>query len=243
MNALLIDDEALARRELRRLLEPHPIRVVGEAGDVATGMAEAARLRPEVIFLDVQLRGETGFDFLAGYLDPRLRVVLVTAHPGFAVRGFDHNVFDYLLKPVDRCRLSETIRRLARAAVAPRAEQGGDLTLLKTAGAARLVPWQDIVCVVAEGNYTRVTLRDGSSLVVPRTLKEWLALAPSEGYAQVHRAHVVRLDWIREIRADAAGSRSLLLAHGAVLGVGRAYWLEFKTRLDRTASRAIHRVA
>lgn len=232
MRVLVVDDERLARLELRRLLAAHPVEVVGEASGVAEACAAAARLRPNVVFLDVQMRGESGFDFLASFADPRLRVVLVTAHPDFAVRGFDWNVLDYLLKPVNPARLAETIRRLGVQAPSRRADDPAATTLLKTGGATRLVAWREIGCVFAEGNYTRVALGDGGACLVLRSLKEWEALAPDGAFARVHRGCLARIDWIREVRPAGRGDHELLLANGEIVPVGRAFWPDLKRRLS-----------
>ena len=118
IRALVVDDERLARQELRRLLAAHPeVRVVGEAA----GVDEAARLierqQPDVVFLDVQLPGETGFD-LFERAAVSARVVFVTAHDAHALRAFDVNALDYLLKPVAPERLAETVAREAGARTA-----------------------------------------------------------------------------------------------------------------------------
>src|SRR5688572_23628454 len=110
MRCLIVDDEAPARLEMRRLLSAHPgVEVVGEAGDVRTALELHSRLRPELIFLDIQLRGETGFDFVAAMGEGEARIVFVTAYDQHALRGFECNALDYLLKPVHPERLKSTL--------------------------------------------------------------------------------------------------------------------------------------
>jgi two-component system LytT family response regulator len=230
VKVLLVDDERLARLELRRLLAAHPVEVAGEADNVADALALTAATEPDLVFLDVQMRGESGFDFLERVPAPGPRVVLVTAHDGFAVRGFECNVLDYLLKPVRPERLAHSLGRWQPRPPAP-AEPAAGFTWIRAAGASRLVPWRDIRCISAEGNYTRVALLDGSSCLVLRTLKDWLAHVPAASFEQVHRAHLVRLECVREVRTTVHGDHELVLTDLVVVPVGRTYRAQLRMRL------------
>ena len=132
MKALVVDDEPLARRELRRLLDAFPaIQVVGEAGNIDEARARIEELSPDVVFLDIQMPGGTGFDLLT-QLDRVPRIVFTTAYDQYAVKAFDVNALDYLLKPIEPERLATALRKIqatpphrghgraARAAVHPR---------------------------------------------------------------------------------------------------------------------------
>ena len=120
LTALIVDDERLARQELRALLAVHPeVQVVGEAASVDEAARHLAREQPDVVFLDIQMPGESGFDLFAR-APVSSRVVFVTAHDAHALRAFDVNALDYLLKPVVPARLAESIARLReQAAAAP----------------------------------------------------------------------------------------------------------------------------
>jgi two-component system LytT family response regulator len=124
MKTLLIDDERLARNELRRLLAAHPqIEIVGEAADADAARERIAQLKPDLLFLDVQMPGEDGFALLESLEPPLPHVVFATAFDEFAVKAFEFNAFDYLLKPVDPARLAAALAKLAPV---PSAEDGGD---------------------------------------------------------------------------------------------------------------------
>lgn len=235
LRALIVDDEPLARQELRQLLSRHAgVAVVGEAGDVDGALAEMKRVQPSVVFLDVQLRGETGFDFVGRVEEPSPEIVFVTAFDSFALRAFDCNALDYLLKPVHPERLAETIVRLeGRRHRVPPPAQKGDSVFLKSGKTARFVAWRDILRIESEGNYTSVFLAGDNSLLVHRTLKEWLALAPKELFLQVHRTVLLRREAIGEIRAAPDGRRTIILADGSVVPVGRAYWPHVKDFLGK----------
>jgi two-component system LytT family response regulator len=113
MRCLIVDDEAPARRELKQILSVYPeIEVVGEAGDIDSSLRLADKLRPDVIFLDIRLRSEEGFDFIHRSTIPLPHVVFVTAHDEYAVRAFECHALDYLLKPVHPDRLAATLERM-----------------------------------------------------------------------------------------------------------------------------------
>src|SRR5262245_57536022 len=112
MNALIVDDERLARVELRRLLSAHPeIAIVGEAADGAGALEAAARLAPDLLFLDIQMPGMTGFELLER-LEDVPQVIFTTAHDAFAIKAFEVNALDYLLKPIAPERLAAALERL-----------------------------------------------------------------------------------------------------------------------------------
>lgn len=232
IRCLVIDDEKPARAEMCALLSVIPrVEVAGEAANVATALEICRKTRPDVVFLDVQLRGETGFDFLGQLEDPLPRIVFVTAHDAYAVRAFECNALDYLLKPVHPDRLAETLKRLPSPPVEPPRALPEDMVLVKTKGSARFVPWGEIHSVEAEGNYTRLFLAEGSSSLVLRPLKEWMKLAPDHHFLQVHRSALVFRKAIRETRITADERRELVLKNGRVMPVGRVFWRDLKAAL------------
>ena len=113
MKALLVDDERLARNELRRLLSVFKeIQIVGEASQAKQAREQMAALKPDLLFLDVQMPGETGIKFLESLEPPVPHVIFTTAYDEFAVKAFELNALDYLLKPVDPARLAAAVERL-----------------------------------------------------------------------------------------------------------------------------------
>ncbi len=209
------------------------MKIVGEAADVDSALRLVRETQPEVVFLDVPLAGETGFDFVARLSDPAPAIVFVTAHDRYAVRGFDCNALDYLLKPVHPKRLAETIERLG-CPVLRRSDRGpaqeGDLVYLKGPSLARFVPWREIEHIVSEGNYTRVRMDDGTSALVLRTLKDWLLVRPPALFLRIHRTALIRRTALREIRAFDS-TRQVILTSGVELPVSRVYWPDLKKLL------------
>ena len=229
---VIVDDEKPARTELRQLLALHPqAQVVGEAADVETALALTTEHGPDLILLDIQLAGESGFDFLERVPAPSPHVVFVTAHDQHAVRAFECAALDYLLKPVRPERLAESLARLQRPKpMLP--PQSDDLVFLRGAPVPKFVPWRTIRHIEAEGNYTRIHLDDGASCVMLRTVKEWLSLAPAGMFVRIHRKAVVRKSAIREIRALGGKKYEILLQGGLTLPVSRTHFAEIRPAGD-----------
>ncbi|MBI2511468.1 MAG: response regulator transcription factor [Opitutae bacterium] len=207
--ALLIDDEPLARLELRRLLGATPrIEIAGEAGTLNDARALLGRADYDLVFLDIQLRGGSGFDLLDS-VKPGAQIVFVTAYDRFALRAFEVNALDYLLKPVSGSRLMATLQRLGEArtlAVAPAAAAApgqrlttDDRVFVKTDGATRFVPVASICAVRSAENYTELVLDGGQTLLVLRTLKSWEETLPEAQFVRIHRQVLVNLARVKKI--------------------------------------------
>ncbi len=233
MKALIVDDERPARLEMRRLLGEHAdVEVVGEAARVDEALALTGELRPDVVFLDIQMVGETGFDYVGRLPEKGPQIVFVTAYDRYAVRGFECNALDYLLKPVHPQRLAETLRRVRLREVECKPANEDDTVFIRAGAVVRFVPWREIRRVLTSGNYTHVHLADGSELIVLRTLKEWLTLAPEGMFLQTHRSAMVQRTAIRGIVRTGEKKHDLRLADGAVVPVGREYLAALKAALS-----------
>lgn len=235
LRALLVDDERLGRKHLRQLLAEHPsVTVVGEAGSVPEAATLAAQLRPDVIFLDVQMPPATGFDLLP-LLDPAPAIIFVTAHDEFAVRAFAASAADYLLKPVTPERLALALQhaRHGRSPLASTPASAGDSRLavdhsliLRDAGRVRRVRVGDIAALVAEGSYTRVHLATERPMLVFKRMTAWEASLPAPPFFRLERSLLINLDRVAgldirsrdsgELTLDALGSSPLPLARVAL---------------------------
>lgn len=205
LRALLIDDEPPACDILRALLADHPdVAVVGEAGTIAEAHARLAINDYDLVFLDIQLRGGNGFD-LVPYVRAGARIIFVTAYEAHALRAFEVNALDYLLKPVAPERLARALERVAAPAsddaplTAPLTTD--DRLLLKlSAGNERFVSLVEIRLIASCENYSEITLGNGVHFLVRKTMKAWEDELPSGNFVRVHRtaivnlAHVVRLE-------------------------------------------------
>ena len=234
LRALVVDDERLARRELRYLLESHPeVEVVGEAASLEEARAAVERLRPALVFLDIQLGNESGFELLER---TRLeaRVVFVTAHDEYALRAFAVNALDYLVKPVRADRLREAIERsLAGASEQPvqRRLEYGDSVFVSVDGAPRLVRLPSIACIRSEGDYTRlVGLKSPIGLVL-KPLKEWERVLPERQFCRIERSLIVNCEHVSRFEPWFSGGYRVHLAGvEEPLVMSRRYARRFRTR-------------
>lgn len=224
LRCLILDDEAPARQELRQLLSGEErqgrVEIVAEAASVAEALERTAAHRPDAVFVDIKLRGESGFDYMNRLATPLPRLVFVTAYDQYAIRAFECNAVDYLLKPIPPERLAEALRRLRERLPVPAEEP----LFLKTGNRIRLHSWEEIHHIVSEGNYTRVFLKDGASVLKLRALKEWLRLAPEGLLLRVHRKALVCGEAIREITTTGNHGHTLQLSDGTRLPIGRVFW-------------------
>jgi two-component system LytT family response regulator len=205
MKALLIDDERLARSELRRLLRAHSeIEIVGEAANATQAEEKINALRPDLIFLDVQMPERTGFELLAALADPP-RIIFTTAYDQYALKAFDFGGLDYLLKPIEAARLAKALARLQaneQTSEASAATEGvlgeNDQVFLKDGDRCWLVRVGDIRLLESEGNYARVYFAENRPLI-PRSLQILEARLDPQRFVRVSRQHIINLRYVRKV--------------------------------------------
>jgi two-component system LytT family response regulator len=224
MRALIVDDEAPARNKLRRMLAAFDdVEVVGEADGGGAAMAMAANLRPDVIFLDVQMPEVDGFAVAASLPDDGPALVFVTAFDRYALQAFDARAADYLLKPVEPARLERAVERLRSS---PRSFPTRGLArpaqlLVVERGAAHVVRCADIEWLQSADNYVNVHLR-GRTLLMRRTLESLLKdLAPA--FVRTHRSAAVALACVQAVRPRANGDAVVVLQSGAEVPCSRQH--------------------
>ena len=216
---VLVDDETLARKRLRRLLSSHAgIEIVGEAADGPSACELIERERPDLVFLDVQMPGMSGFDVLRE-LKHRPGVIFVTAHDAFAVQAFEEQALDYLLKPVEDARLARALARTTATAGGPPAPDPRLENLLLALDRARLpstriavrrgakvllVEPSAIVFCRAEDKYTVLYTAEGEH-VVDRTIEDLAATLDPGTFLRVHRSAIVNLAFVKDLTAIEGG--------------------------------------
>ncbi len=210
MKALLIDDERLARVELRRLLLEHPhVEVVGEAANVSEGHQQIAKLQPDLLFLDIEMPGGSGFDLLAA-LEDVPAVIFTTAYDAYALRAFEVNALDYLLKPVDERRLAAALQKVALA-VRARSEDGTlDRVFVRDGERCFFVRLREVPIIESVGNYSMLYLPTGRPMV-PRSLNQLESRLDPTRFFRASRKHLVNLDCIDEVEPGPAGTLVLRL--------------------------------
>ena len=167
---VIVDDERLARRELRSLLDAHPsMAVVGEAETVPTAAEVVRATEADVVFLDVQLGSELGFDLLP-LLEPGVAIIFVTAHDRHAVRAFESNALDY-----------------------------DEFLFLRIDGRMRFLKLRSVAAIVAQSDHTTLTLAGGEQVRVRKPIGEWEARLPAHQFVRIHRSTIVNIDYVDRI--------------------------------------------
>jgi two-component system, LytTR family, response regulator len=243
MKTLLIDDERLARAELRRLLAAYSeIELVGEAANAAQAREQLAALNPDLIFLDVQMPGETGMELLAALEPPVPHVIFTTAYDEFAVKAFELNALDYLLKPVDPVRLSAAIEKL-RTKVnasdgAPPAKvvardrlAAEDKVFVREGDHCWFVEVKAIRLLESEGNYTRVHF-DHAQPQLFRSLNAMEERLDPKYFFRANRRQIINLAWIDKIEPWFSGGLLVQLKGGAKVELSRRQAQEFREKMS-----------
>lgn len=228
MRTLLVDDEPLARYELRRLLAAFPeIEIVGEAAHVDDAVAQIDALAPALVLLDVQMPGGTGFDVLARVARVPL-VIFTTAYDHHAVRAFEVDALDYLVKPVEPRRLATA---LARATDQLRAAPDVlDRLFIRDGGRCWLVPLHEVRLLASDGNFVRLHWHDAQ----PYLASSLVALEPRldpRRFFRANRHAIVNLDFIARVEVAAHGGLRVELRGGPEVEVSRRQARLFRARM------------
>lgn len=224
LRVLLVDDERLARAELRRLLKMHPaVEIVGEAASALEAMAQIAALQPDLLLLDVQMPGGSGFDLL-GALDAAPEVIFCTAYDQYALQAFEVSALDYLQKPVQAQRLATA---LARAGARLRTPPVAHKIFIKDGERCWFVALADIMLFSSEGNYARVHFGSQQPLM-PRSLNQLEERLDPAQFLRANRRQIVNLAHVMQVTATAADGLELLLADGTRVEVSRRRAQQFR---------------
>jgi two-component system, LytTR family, response regulator len=243
MKALLIDDERLARNELRRLLAAFPeIAVVGEAANAKQAREQLAALKPTLLFLDVQMPGETGMELLETLEPPVPHVIFTTAYDEFAVKAFELNALDYLLKPVDPARLAAAVEKLrekiSRDDEPPRTKPAGrdrlaaeDKVFVREGDHCWFVEVKSIRLLESEGNYTRVHF-DSAQPQLFRSLNAMEERLDPKYFFRANRRQIINLAWIDKIEPWFSGGLLVHLKGGAKVELSRRQAQDFREKMS-----------
>ncbi|WP_306640283.1 LytR/AlgR family response regulator transcription factor [Sanyastnella coralliicola] len=236
MKALVVDDERLARKELMRLLEKHPeVEVVGEASNGPECIELIESKEPDLVFLDIQMPGMSGFDMLAE-LDNVPEIIFVTAYDDYAIRAFEVNALDYLLKPIEEERLAGAIAKVTERfereeAFVEEAKNdllsASDRIFIKDGEKCWFVPLEEVRLFESEGNYVRVWFRDFKPLIL-RSLNQLDERLDPKQFFRTSRKHIVNLSWIDDIEPWFNGGLRCTLKDGKEIEVSRRQAARFK---------------
>lgn len=239
MRALIVDDERLARKELMKLLEEHPmIEVVGEAVNVEEAYQMVNELNPDLLFLDIQMPGKTGFQLLE-MLDSVPLVVFTTAYDEFALKAFEVNALDYLLKPIQPERLSETVAKLAEKEKAKQVVERGpekklglnDQVFVKDGERCWFVSLNNVRLFESDGNYIKVYF-DNNRPMIHKSLNALDEKLDERAFFRASRKHIVNLSWVEGIESWFNGGLMVRLRGGDKVEVSRRQAAKFKEMMS-----------
>ncbi|MFE4110445.1 two-component system response regulator BtsR [Kosakonia sp. YIM B13611] len=236
LKVLIVDDEPLARENLRILLqEESDIEIVGECGNAVEAIGAVHKLRPDVLFLDIQMPRISGLE-MVGMLDPGNRpyVVFLTAFDEYAVQAFEEHAFDYLLKPIEALRLEKTLSRLRLernvqdVSVLPENQEA--LKFIPCTGHSRiwLLQMDEVAFVSSRMSGVYVTSQEGKEGFTELTLRTLESRTP---LVRCHRQYLVNMAHLKEIRLEDNGQAELLLRDGLTVPVSRRYLKNLKEAL------------
>ncbi len=242
IKTLLIDDERLARLELRKLLKEHPsVEVLDEAANVEDALQKIDQLKPDLIFLDIQMPGKTGFDLLAE-LDRAPQVIFTTAHHEFALKAFEVNALDYLMKPIEPRRLADALQKvqavdgLRSAGGEVELSNGGILTendqvFVKDGERCWFVKLSEIRLFESVGNYARVFFGANRPMIL-KSLNALEDRLDPKVFFRTNRKHIVNLRMIEKVEPYFNGGLLLELKGGDKIEVSRRQTLRFKEMMS-----------
>src|SRR5690554_855161 len=238
MRTLLIDDERLARKELKNLLADfEQVEIIGECQNADEAKEMIETLNPDLIFLDIQMPGKSGFDLLEE-LEYVPKVIFVTAYDEYAIKAFEVNAFDYLLKPVEPQRLESSLDRIEKeieeeeatlhtTGASRKVLNQSDQIFLKDGERCWLVKLSDVRLFESEGNYVRVYFNQSKPLVLKSLNNLEDRLNPVE-FFRVNRKYIVNLKWIDKIEPWFNGGLQVTLSSGEKVEVSRRQTARFK---------------
>ncbi len=240
IKAIIVDDERLARNELKKLLEQHPeIQIVDEASNVDEAVEKIDLLRPDLIFLDIQMPGKTGFDLLAE-LEKAPRVIFTTAYDEFALKAFEVNALDYLLKPIDPVRLSDAIQKLRTEIELEQASLLGtnrgplteaDQVFVKDGEKCWFVKLSEIRLFESVGNYAKVYFAGNKPLIL-KSLNALEDRLDERVFFRANRKHIINLHWIEKIEPYFNGGLLVELKGGEKIEISRRQTVKFKEMMS-----------
>jgi len=244
MKALIVDDERLARNELKRLLENFPaVEVIGEAANTEEASQLIEELQPDVVFLDIQMPGKTGFEWLEEWDGFLPEIIFTTAFDEYALKAFEVNALDYVLKPIELARLSESIQKLESRFLQPASTEkslspnhvlgGNDQIFVKDGEKCWFVRLDRVRLCESMGNYVRLFFDDQKPLVL-KSLNSLEERLDPKLFFRCNRKHIVNLNFIEKIEPWFSGGLQVTLKgeKGEKIEISRRQSIRFKELLS-----------
>jgi len=240
MKALIVDDERLARKELTNLLQEYQeIEIVGEAVNAEDAEEKIKSLKPDLLFLDIQMPGKTGFELLES-LDTVPEVVFTTAYDEYALKAFDFNALDYLLKPIEPDRLKEAVTKIInrKAKEAPAVAELPDQKLglqdrvfVKDGDKCWFVKLENIRLFESDGNYIKIYFENFKPMI-HKSLNALDEKLDDRSFFRASRKHIINLTWVESIESWFNGGLMVVLKGGDKVEVSRRQAARFKEMMS-----------
>ena len=241
IKSIIIDDERLARNELKKLLQSHSdIEVIEEAANVDEGIEKIEQFNPELIFLDIQMPGKTGFDLLAE-VEKAPKVIFTTAYDEYAIKAFEVNALDYLLKPIEPKRLADAIHKLQDELTKEKFGMNGafnrgplteqDQVFVKDGERCWFVKLGEIRLFESVGNYAKVYFSTNKPLIL-KSLNSLEERLDERMFFRANRKHIINLRWIEKIEPYFNGGLLVDLKGGEKIEVSRRQTVKFKEMMS-----------
>lgn len=233
ITTLIVDDESIARQAMRQILNEYcpQIEIIGEAHDIESGFKLTCQHQPQLIFLDINLNEELGFDLLDKFPQPTFKIIFITGHNDFAVKAFEYNALDYLLKPINAERIIQAVNKVSKLLDLETYQQQitSMMRMIKTqqfkkisiptAEGLQVVSLEDIQYLSASSNYTLLHLKDGSKLLSSRSLKNYETLLPQPLFFRCHQSYIINTNFIKRYIKEDGGQ--IELTNEIILPVSR----------------------
>lgn len=240
MRTIIVDDERLARNELRRLLEAFPhVEIVAEATNGEEAIEKIQEFRPELVFLDIQMPGKNGFEVLEA-LDQSLApdVIFTTAYDEYALKAFDFDAIDYLLKPIDEQRLEQALKKLEeeqkaedQGGIKPKVFSENDQVFVKDGNKYWFIRLNEVRLFESIGNYVRIYFENNKPLIL-RSLNALEERLDPQVFFRANRKHIINLRMIESIEPYFSGGILVKLRGGEKIEVSRRQAVRFKDHLS-----------
>ncbi|HYJ63260.1 MAG TPA: response regulator [Parafilimonas sp.] len=238
LKAIIVDDERLARTELKKMLQDYPdINVIDEAANAEEGIEKIETQNPDIIFLDIQMPGKTGFDLLAS-LEKAPHVIFTTAYDEYALKAFDVNALDYLLKPIEPKRLADAVHKL-NDEISREKDHGSnrgplteaDQVFVKDGERCWFVKLSEIRLFESVGNYAKVYFGTNKPLIL-KSLNALEERLDDHVFFRANRKHIINLRWIEKIEPYFNGGLLVELKGGEKIEVSRRQTVKFKEMMS-----------
>jgi two-component system LytT family response regulator len=235
IKAIMVEDSRLARLELKTLLQQQPdVELIGEFAEADSAIAAIDQLQPELLFLDIQLPGKTGFELLDA-LQHQPAVIFTTAYDQYALRSFDYDAIDYLLKPIEPARLAQALKRAQQRmqqieAPANKLEINSSV-FVKDGEQCWMLELSKVVQFSSCGNYTEVHF-DGHNPLIHRSLNQLEQRLPEQLFFRANRQQIINIKQIASIDLTVAGGLELIMRDGCSIEVSRRHSSRFKQLLS-----------